>query len=219
MCSSDLIDFYYSNQEAFSRHVAHAHPQWHSLLLDTIEKLIEETSLKQQVEQVANHLHNSEMVPVEIRKETSRVVIQYNSFGIANPQSHFNVHVSPFHRVHAENIFSPNITPKEYEQFLNELANINLKEKKTGYPVLDPFECSETPETISISLFDKLGRCYVKLCKQYISGKYYGNLDGNIDDIKKQIIEITPHLKEYLKRKKGEKQNNGFSLFGLFKKK
>lgn len=217
-----MIDFYYSDRKTFSRHVQHAHPQWHARLLNAIEKLIEETSLKQQIEQIAHNVPNPniKIAPAEIRKDTSLVVIEYHPFGIHhNSKEAFVVNISPNHIKHREGIFYPSISKIQFKQFLDELAGMNLKEKRAIKFEFNQLEYSESPETIRISLFDQQKICYTKLCKQYISGQSYGNLEGNINDIKKRIIEITPHLKDYLNREWKQEQNNGFSFFGLFKKK
>ena len=210
------IDFYYSDRKTFSRHVHNAHYVWHSLLLNAIEKLINDTSLKQQVDQVISRLAEPyiETVPVEIRKDTSRVVIEYPPFGMPrNSEDAFTVSISPNRQKHIEGIFSPAITSMQFKQFLDKLTSMNLKEKRATRFSFNQLEYSESAETIKIRLFDQQ-----ELCQQYISGQSYGNLEGNITDMKNRIIEITPNLKEYLKGQQQEPKS-GFSFFGLFKKK
>ena len=212
------VVFYYADGKTFSRQVKHAHPDWHSRLLDAVEKLVKETSLKKQVDQVANAL-NGATVPVEIRKDTSRVVIEYHPFGMPrNSEDAFTVSISPNRQKHIEGIFSPAITSMQFKQFLDKLANMNLKEKRATRFSFNQLEYSESAETIKIRLFDQQKICYTELCQQYISGQSYGNLEGNIADMKNRIIEITPNLKEYLKGQQQESKS-GFSFFGLFKKK
>lgn len=215
------IDFYYSDRKTFSRHVHNAHYVWHSLLLNAIEKLINDTSLKQQVDQVISRLAEPyiETVPVEIRKDTSRVVIEYHPFGMPrNSKDAFTVSISPNRQKHIEGIFSPAITSMQFKQFLDKLTSMNLKEKRATRFSFNQLEYSESAETIKIRLFDQQKICYTELCQQYISGQSYGNLEGNITDMKNRIIEITPNLKEYLKGQQQESKS-GFSFFGLFKKK
>lgn len=215
------IDFYYSDRKTFSRHVHNAHYVWHSLLLNAIEKLINDTSLKQQVDQVISRLAEPyiETVPVEIRKDTSRVVIEYHPFGMPrNSEDAFTVSISPNRQKHIEGIFSPAITSMQFKQFLDKLTSMNLKEKRATRFSFNQLEYSESAETIKIRLFDQQKICYTELCQQYISGQSYGNLEGNITDMKNRIIEITPNLKEYLKGQQQESKS-GFSFFGLFKKK
>lgn len=215
------IDFYYSDRKTFSRHVHNAHYVWHSLLLNAIEKLINDTSLKQQVDQVISRLAEPyiETVPVEIRKDTSRVVIEYHPFGMPrNSEDAFTVSISPNRQKHIEGIFSPAITSMQFKQFLDKLTSMNLKEKRATRFSFNQLKYSESAETIKIRLFDQQKICYTELCQQYISGQSYGNLEGNITDMKNRIIEITPNLKEYLKGQQQE-QKSGFSFFGLFKKK
>lgn len=215
------IDFYYSDRKTFSRHVHNAHYVWHSLLLNAIEKLINDTSLKQQVDQVISRLAEPyiETVPVEIRKDTSRVVIEYHPFGMPrNSEDAFTVSISPNRQKHIEGIFSPAITSMQFKQFLDKLTSMNLKEKRATRFSFNQLEYSESAETIKIRLFDQQKICYTELCQQYISGQSYGNLEGNITDMKNRIIEITPDLKEYLKGQQQEPKS-GFSFFGLFKKK
>lgn len=215
------IDFYYSDRKTFSRHVHNAHYVWHSLLLNAIEKLINDTSLKQQVDQVISRLAEPyiETVPVEIRKDTSRVVIEYHPFGMPrNSEDAFTVSISPNRQKHIEGIFSPAITSMQFKQFLDKLTSMNLKEKRATRFSFNQLEYSESAETIKIRLFDQQKICYTELCQQYISGQSYGNLEGNITDMKNRIIEITPNLKEYLKGQQQEPKS-GFSFFGLFKKK
>lgn len=215
------IDFYYSDRKTFSRHVHNAHYVWHSLLLNAIEKLINDTSLKQQVDQVISRLAEPyiETVPVEIRKDTSRVVIEYHPFWMPrNSEDAFTVSISPNRQKHIEGIFSPAITSMQFKQFLDKLTSMNLKEKRATRFSFNQLEYSESAETIKIRLFDQQKICYTELCQQYISGQSYGNLEGNITDMKNRIIEITPNLKEYLKGQQQEPKS-GFSFFGLFKKK
>lgn len=215
------IDFYYSDRKTFSRHVHNAHYVWHSLLLNAIEKLINDTSLKQQVDQVISRLAEPyiETEPVEIRKDTSRVVIEYHPFGMPrNSEDAFTVSISPNRQKHIEGIFSPAITSMQFKQFLDKLTSMNLKEKRATRFSFNQLEYSESAETIKIRLFDQQKICYTELCQQYISGQSYGNLEGNITDMKNRIIEITPNLKEYLKGQQQEPKS-GFSFFGLFKKK
>ena len=208
------VVFYYADGKSFSRHVKHAHPDWHSRLLDAVEKLVKETSLKKQVDQVATY---SDTVPVEIRKDTSRVDIVYKPFG-PNWQGFFNTHISPKNTKGIEGIFTPQISQKQFERFLNELDQMSLREK-CAYKSFNQFDFSETPETLIIRLLDKQGECYKELSQQYISRQVYGNLAGDIKELRNRIIEITPQLKEHLRREAQQESKSGFSFFGLFKKK
>lgn len=210
------VDFYYSDGKTFSRNVPNAHPDWHSRLLDAVEKLIKETSLKKQVDQVANSLNN-DTAPVEIRKDTSRVDIMYKPFG-PNWQGFFNAHISPKTTKGAEGIFTPQISQKQFEQFLKELAQMDLREM-CNYKSFNKFDSSEPPEELNIRLFDKQGKCYKELTRERICGHVYGNLAGDMDELRNKIIEITPQLKEHLRRKVQDEPKSGFSFFGLFKKK
>ena len=208
------VVFYYADGKSFSRHVKHAHPDWHSQLLDAVEKLVKETSLKKQVDQVATY---SDTVPVEIRKDTSRVDIVYKPFG-PNWQGFFDTHISPKNTKGIEGIFTPQISQKQFERFLNELDQMSLREK-CAYKSFNQFDFSETPETLIIRLLDKQGECYKELSQQYIARQVYGNLAGDINELRNRIIEITPQLKEHLRRKVQNEPKSGFSFFGLFKKK
>lgn len=208
------VVFYYADGKSFSRHVKHAHPDWHSRLLDAVEKLVKETSLKKQVDQVATY---SDTVPVEIRKDTSRVDIVYKPFG-PNWQGFFNTHISPKNTKGIEGIFTPQISQKQFERFLNELDQMSLREK-CAYKSFNQFDFSEPPETLIIRLLDKQGECYKELSQQYIARQVYGNLTGDINELRNRIIEITPQLKEHLRREAQEESKSGFSFFGLFKKK
>ena len=208
------VVFYYADGKSFSRHVKHAHPDWHSRLLDAVEKLVKETSLKKQVDQVATY---SDTVPVEIRKDTSRVDIVYKPFG-PNWQGFFDTHISPKNTKGIEGIFTPQISQKQFERFLNELDQMSLREK-CAYKSFNQFDFSEPPETLIIRLLDKQGECYKELSQQYIARQVYGNLAGDINELRNRIIEITPQLKEHLRREAQEESKSGFSFFGLFKKK
>lgn len=208
------VDFYYADGKTFSRYVEHANPDWHSRLLDAVEKLVKETSLKKQVDQVATY---SDTVPVEIRKDTSRVDIVYKPFG-PNWQGFFNTHISPKATKGIEGIFTPQISQKQFERFLNELDQMSLREK-CAYKSFNQFDFSEPPETLIIRLLDKQGECYKELSQQYIARQVYGNLAGDINELRNRIIEITPQLKEHLRREAQEESKSGFSFFGLFKKK
>lgn len=208
------VVFYYTDGKSFSRHVKHAHPDWHSRLLDAVEKLVKETSLKKQVDQVATY---SDTVPVEIRKDTSRVDIEYKPFGPIC-QGFFNTHISPKNTKGIEGIFTPQISQKQFERFLNELDQMSLREK-CAYKSFNQFDFSEIPETLIIRLLDKQGECYKELSQQYISRQVYGNLAGDIKELRNRIIEITPQLKEHLRREAQQESKSGFSFFGLFKKK
>lgn len=208
------VVFYYADGKSFSRHVKHAHPDWHSRLLDAVEKLVKETSLKKQVDQVATY---SDTVPVEIRKDTSRVDIEYKPFGPIW-QGFFNTHISPKNTKGIEGIFTPQISQKQFERFLNELDQMSLREK-CAYKSFNQFDFSEIPETLIIRLLDKQGECYKELSQQYISRQVYGNLAGDIKELRNRIIEITPQLKEHLRREAQKESKSGFSFFGLFKKK
>ena len=208
------VVFYYADGKSFSRHVKHAHPDWHSRLLDAVEKLVKETSLKKQVDQVATY---SDTVPVEIRKDTSRVDIVYKPFGPIW-QGFFDTHISPKNTKGIEGIFTPQISQKQFERFLNELDQMSLREK-CAYKSFNQFDFSETPETLIIRLLDKQGECYKELSQQYIARQVYGNLAGDINELRNRIIEITPQLKEHLRREAQEESKSGFSFFGLFKKK
>ena len=207
------VVFYYADGKSFSRHVKHAHPDWHSRLLDAVEKLVKETSLKKQVDQVATY---SDTVPVEIRKDTSRVDIVYKPFG-PNWQGFFDTHISPKNTKGIEGIFTPQISQKQFERFLNELDQMSLREK-CAYKSFNQFDFSEPPETLIIRLLDKQGECYKELSQQYISRQVYGNLAGDINELRNRIIEITPQLKEHLRREVQQESKSGFSFFGLFKK-
>ena len=208
------VVFYYADGKYFSRHVKHAHPDWHSRLLDAVEKLVKETSLKKQVDQVATY---SDTVPVEIRKDTSRVDIVYKPFG-PNWQGFFDTHISPKNTKGIEGIFTPQISQKQFERFLNELDQMSLREK-CAYKSFNQFDFSEPPETLIIRLLDKQGECYKELSQQYIARQVYGNLAGDINELRNRIIEITPQLKEHLRREAQQESKSGFSFFGLFKKK
>ena len=208
------VVFYYADGKSFSRHVKHAHPDWHSRLLDAVEKLVKETSLKKQVDQVATY---SDTVPVEIRKDTSRVDIVYKPFG-PNWQGFFDTHISPKNTKGIEGIFTPQISQKQFERFLNELDQMSLREK-CAYKSFNQFDFSEPPETLIIRLLDKQGECYKELSQQHIARQVYGNLAGDINELRNRIIEITPQLKEHLRRKVQNEPKSGFSFFGLFKKK
>ncbi len=208
------VVFYYTDGKSFSRHVKHAHPDWHSRLLNAVEKLVKETSLKKQVDQVATY---SDTVPVEIRKDTSRVDIEYKPFGPIW-QGFFNTHISPKNTKGIEGIFTPQISQKQFERFLNELDQMSLREK-CAYKSFNQFDFSEIPETLIIRLLDKQGECYKELSQQYISRQVYGNLAGDIKELRNRIIEITPQLKEHLRREAQKESKSGFSFFGLFKKK
>ena len=58
-----------------------------------------------------------------------------------------------------------------------------------------------------------------ELTRERICGHVYGNLAGDMDELRNKIIEITPQLKEHLRRKVQDEPKSGFSFFGLFKKK
>lgn len=208
------VVFYYADGKTFSRHVKHAHPDWHSRLLDAVEKLVKETSLKKQVDQVATY---SDTVLVEIRKDTSRVDIMYHPFGPIR-QGFFNTHISPKPTKGFKGIFTPQISQKQFERFLNELDQMSLREK-CAYKSFNQFDFSEPPETLIIRLLDKQGECYKELSQQYIARQVYGNLAGDINELRNRIIEITPQLKEHLRREAQQESKSGFSFFGLFKKK
>ena len=211
------VDFYYADGKTFSRKVKHAHPDWHSRLLDAVEKLIKETSLKKQVDQVATYL-NSDTVPVEIRKDTSRVDIMYRPFGPIGPEGSFYAHISPKTTKGIEGIFTPKISQKQFERFLNELDQMNLREK-CAYSSFNQSDYSEPPEELGIRLYDKQGECYKELSQQYIARYVYDNLAGDIFELRSKIIEITPQLKEHLRREAQKESKSGFSFFRLFKKK
>lgn len=213
------VVFYYADGKSFSRNVHNAHPYGHSRLLDAVEKLIKETSLKEQVDQVANYT-----VPVEIRKDTSYVSINYTPLipplmrkRNFYPPGGFYIHIPPKTTKGVEGISTPQISQKQFEQFLNELAQMNLREK-CNYESYEDFH-SASPEKLEISLFDKQGECYKKLTQQKIGCHAYGNLAGDINELRNRIIEITPQLKEHLRREAQEESKSGFSFFGLFKKK
>lgn len=169
---------------------------------------------------MANYL-NSDTVPVEIRKDTSRVDIMYHPFG---PIWHgsFNAHISPKTTKGVEGIFTPQISQKQFERFLKELAQMDLREM-CNYKSFNKFDSSEPPEELNIRLFDKQGECYKELTRQEISCYAYGNLAGDINELRSKIIEITPQLKEHLRREEyretQKESKSGFSFFGLFKKK
>ena len=226
------VVFYYSDGKTFSRHVDDAFPPFDSkFLLDAVEKLIKETSLKKQVDQVANYL-DGDTVPVEIRKDTSRIDIIYYKSGMCGPLSkpgEFDISISlkpPTTDVCCKS--TPKISQKQFEQFLNELDQMNLREK-CDYKSLK-FLGSMVPETLKIHLFDKQGKCYKKLTKENDGFTIYGNLAGDMYELRSKIIEITPQLKEILRGEEVEMQEmpkdevqeeskSGFSFFGLFKKK
>lgn len=88
------------------------------------------------------------------------------------------------------------IDRERYNKFLSDLQNLNLamKEKKT----YQPYESSEEPEKLSISLYDDRG---VEYAKYWIGGwdNEYGNLNVEIRDLKDKLEIITPWLDEYLK--------------------
>lgn len=88
-----------------------------------------------------------------------------------------------------------------------------------NYKSFNKFDSSEPPEELNIRLFDKQGECYKELTRQRIGGHAYGNLAGDINELRSKIIEITPQLKEFLREGVKEEQKSGFSFFGLFKKK
>ena len=156
-------------------------------------------------------------MPVEIRKDTSRVDIVYKPFG-PNWQGFFDTHISPKNTKGIEGIFTPQISQKQFERFLNELDQMSLREK-CAYKSFNQFDFSEPPETLIIRLLDKQGECYKELSQQYIARQVYGNLAGDINELRNRIIEITPQLKEHLRREAQEESKSGFSFFGLFKKK
>ena len=211
------VDFYYADGKAFSRQEKRAHPDWYPRLLDAVEKLIKETSLKKQVDQVANYL-NSYTVPVEIRKDTSRVDIIYYQASLCDPFYDFNIRISL--KPPTKDVLwfkSPKISQKQFEQFLNELDQMSLREE-CAYKSFNKFDSSESPETLIIRLFDKQGDCYKELSQQRLGG-IYGNLAGDMDELRNKIIEITPQLKEHLRREAQQESKSGFSFFGLFKKK
>lgn len=211
------VKFYYSDGKTFSRHVSEAHPHLEPRLLDAVEKLIKETSLKKQVDQVANYLNN-DTVPIEIRKDTSRVDIIYYQASLCDPFYDFNIRISL--KPPTKDVLwfkSPKISQKQFEQFLNELDQMSLREE-CAYKSFNKFDSSESPETLIIRLFDKQGDCYKELSQQRLGG-IYGNLAGDMDELRDRIIEITPQLKEHLRGKAQEESKSGFSFFGLFKKK
>lgn len=196
------VIFYYADGKSFSRNVHNAHPYGHSRLLDAVEKLIKETSLKEQVDQVANYT-----VPVEIRKDTSYVSIEYSPYSIYPfPLGSFNTHISPQTTKGIEGIFSPKISQKQFEQFLNELDQMSLREK-CNYKSFKAIEYSAFPDLLNIRLYDKQGECYKELSQQYIAGQVYGNLAGDINELRNRIIEITPQLKEHLRRETQKRKN------------
>lgn len=88
-----------------------------------------------------------------------------------------------------------------------------------NYKSFNKFDSSEPPEELNIRLFDKQGECYKELTRQRICGHVYGNLAGDINELRNRIIEITPQLKEFLREGVKEEPKSGFSFFGLFKKK
>lgn len=211
------IVFYYTDGKSFSRNVHNAHPYGHSRLLDAVEKLIKETSLKEQVDQVANYLNN-DTVPVEIRKDTSCVEITHNTQfrGAIGPRS-FDTQISPKPTKGFKGTFTPQISQKQFERFLNKLDQINLRERCAYKSFNYQPECSVPPIELSIRLFDKQGKPYKVLSQHHLGGTY-GNLAGDMDELRNRIIEITPQLKEHLRREAQQESKSGFSFFGLFKK-
>ena len=83
-----------------------------------------------------------------------------------------------------------------YDKFLSDLQELNLSVKEDKK--YKPYEFSEEPEKLVISLFDYQGKMYAKY---WIGGwnNEFGNLNVDIQFLKKQINNITPYLAEYLK--------------------
>ena len=87
---------------------------------------------------------------------------------------------------------------------------MSLREK-CAYKSFNQFDFSEPPETLIIRLLDKQGECYKELSQQYIARQVYGNLAGDINELRNRIIEITPQLKEHLRREAQEESKSGFA--------
>ena len=102
-----------------------------------------------------------------------------------------------------------------YNKFLSDLQNLNLSVKEEN--TYKPFEFSEEPEKLVISLYDNKGNVYAKY---WIGGwkNEYGNIDGDIQVLNETIQKITPNLHDFIysiykqdyenKQNKNSKVNN-----------
>ena len=83
---------------------------------------------------------------------------------------------------------------QQYLNFLNNLQSLNLCIRDTWDKEI---MYSESPESLSIMLYDQKGFMYQKY---WITGWRCesGNLNGNTTEINQRIIEIVPGLKQYL---------------------
>lgn len=174
----------------------------YSSVEDFINSFEEETVIDVEVatENVSHKEYPTENV-FKVRPNTSKVTFEYY------PRTPI-FQGSYFCSVSEENGVETNITQestqigrklneREYTKFLSDLQSLNLKIREKEVPPYKPYEYSESPSKLSITLYDDNCKVYNKL---WISGwnNELGNIDGNLHAIEERVRQIVPMLQEYI---------------------
>lgn len=211
-----IIDFAYKDGTNFTRKVAHAHPDFHALLLDAVEGLLRNTSLADMVyssssqEAISPKIKSSpgnifssesfdmqeEEIEMAIRPDTSGIVIDYQpqspawkgAYSVNITRSAISVYTN------LERNFP--FSEKQFRKVITDLEKGNFKVRKKEEPFIE-WEYSESPESITISLLTEDGR-YAKYWLKSIGGHNYGNLVGGTAALNDYIQLIVPGLKKHL---------------------
>lgn len=217
-----VIDFAYEDGTNFVRRVAHAHPDFHALLLQAVEGLLRTTSLAGMVysstseKAVTTKIKSSqrnvsssesfdtkeEEIKMVIRPDTSAIVIDYQpqspywkgAYSVNITRSAISIYTN------LERNFP--FSEKQFRKVITDLKRGNFRVRKTEVPFIQ-WEYSESPTSITISLLTEDG-CYAKYWLKSIARHNYGNLVGDADELNEYIQSIVPGLKEYLEEEDAE---------------
>ncbi|MCD7721081.1 MAG: protein kinase [Prevotellaceae bacterium] len=201
------VAFSYKGKERFLRRVEHAHKEGHRLLLDEVEGLIgllqrcKVIPDKKEIERA--YRATTEGFPLALPDDVEKVEISYTPQS-PNFNGSYKVNLTP-NEIKAECLVNGSdvnvgkvILKQRYKAILTAITNLHIPIRGEEIPYL--MEYSEDPPTLSLSLYKKgslVGKYWIK---GDFGAKVYGNIIGDLYNIKESIENAVPELKACLRR-------------------
>lgn len=211
----------------FERHVAHAYPGMHDLLLNALNELLELPPISNKLNHALYKADNPEIgdttvTSVKVPDETSRIVVRHSQQSpgtngyemIVTPEGIEITALFGHHIGHhmSSRVINP-IRSRESAYIIGNLLPQFIAEIRgwiTGYEVVyNPVQHSESPEAITIELYSDSDHPYAKLRCLSIGGRNYGNLCGRASRFNDRLTRLVPSFSRRIQELRQEPAPRG----------
>lgn len=210
------------NGDKFERRVAHAHKSYHNLLLNELNDLLYTTSLNKEIIKGEQSLRNTKPIseptlsPVPLRDDTNKIIITHtfqtpiiDGYELEITPKKIRIKATNGHAVFGES--SSNEIELECDVFPQILTEIRSWDYMKKGNVFNRIEYSESPDQISVILYNCQATPYLILECQSIGGRSFGNLHGNSCELSNRISSLIPDFDKLLKLSQDKQKNSDFS--------